>query len=80
MIIFEIIAQILAETILGNLLFYFFRGIRKIGLWALKALTFNALPFEEFDKKNKDSSKPYWLGFALFFIFIYFLKMAYAAL
>lgn len=59
--IFEIIAHIFIEILLGGI----FKLVHWIGLIGLKLITISTDSMEELGVKYKDSSIPYFLGFGI---------------
>lgn len=70
-IIFEAIVYFFVEILFKTILIGAFRGVKLIGLVVMKAIMLSRKPIGELEEKHKDSSKPYFLGFAVTFGIIY---------
>ena len=66
MIVFEFIFELIMEYLVCQL-------IRGLGLLGLKMITFSDLSFHFLSEKYKNSSKPYFMGFAILVIIIFLL-------
>ena len=70
-IILEMIVYFFVEIIFQGIILGIFRGIKLIGLLALKVITLSDKPIVELKEKYEDSSKPYFLGFGIIIGIIY---------
>ncbi len=70
-ILLEMIAYFFVEIIFQGIILGIFRGIRLVGLFALKLITFDNESLNDLKERYKGSSKPHFLGFGLIISLIY---------
>ena len=72
-IIIEFIVYIVVQIIFEGIILGFIRMVKKLGLFILKLITFSGKSMKEIEEAYPASSKPYFLGFGIIILVIYFI-------